>query len=89
MSQAQAPAARSLGDVLADIKLHRATCAAENVPTSPEKLLELHTEALEQAAEGQATIGALMDEISSQARRLEALEAAQAKPAAKTTKRAG
>lgn len=81
-----APAARSLGEVLADIKSHRATCAAEQVPTSAEKLLELHTEALEQVAEGQATINALLDEIASQARRLEALEAAPAKPAAKTTK---
>lgn len=88
MSQAQAPAARSLGDVLADIKLHRASCAAENVPTSPEKLLDLHSEALVQVAEGQATIGALMDEIASQRLILEALAAGQAtKPATKTRAR--
>lgn len=84
----QAPAARSLGDVLADIQRHRDTCAAEQVPTSTEKLLELHTEALEQAAEGQATISALMDEIASQRLILEALAAGQAtKPATKSRAR--
>lgn len=81
-----ASAARSLGDVLADIKRHRDTCAAEQVPTSSDKLLELHTEALGQVAEGLATVNALMDEIASQRLILEALAAAPAKPAAKTTK---
>lgn len=83
-----APAARSLGDVLAEIKRHRDTCAAEQVPTSTETLLGLHTEALAQVAEGQANISALMDEIASQRLILEALAAGQAtKPATKSRAR--
>lgn len=66
------PAARTLGDVLAEVHQHRSTCAAENVPFNPERLLDLHTEAL--------------DFTLDLVKRLEALEAAPAKPAAKTTK---
>lgn len=70
-----APAARSLGDVLADIHAQRKTCADENVPLNPHRLMDLHTEALE------FTLGLV--------KRLDDLEASQAKPATKTTKRAG
>lgn len=89
----QAPAARSLGDVLADIQRHRDTCAAEQVPTSSDKLLELHSEALRQVAHAasiESRVEMLEADVAVMARRLDALEAGQAKPAAtKTTKRAG
>lgn len=75
-----APAARSLGEVLADIKSHRATCAAEQVPTSAEKLLELHTEALEHS---HSTINWLLNEVANLGARIDAVAA---KPATKTTK---
>lgn len=90
---APAPVARSLGDVLADIQAHRKLCFDEQVPTSVEKLLELHTEALDLAQrDGEGYVRAI--ERASECfldllKRIEALEAGQAKPATKTTKRAG
>ena len=87
---APAPTARSLGDVLADIQRHRDTCAAEQVPTSSEKLLELHSEALGLIEKHERAIERASDSFRELLKRVEAAEAGQAKPAAtKTTKRTG
>lgn len=81
-----APAARSLGDVLADIKSHRVTCADQQVPTSSDKLLELHTEALGLIEAHERAIDRAEESFRELLKRVADLEAAQAKPAAKTTK---